>query len=235
MSNRKKIRALVKDVRPLTDSILRVLLEPEEFMPYEAGQYLQLETSEGLLAYSIANAPLGGACYELHIRHTGDDPFLREPCKTLSSHQEVGVLLPFGQCHVKRLLAYKRIIYIAGGTGFAPVKAMLEYAFATGDPRNCSLYWSAKKKSDLYWEPIQHWSEHTEHFHYIPMLLATPRVDAVLAAVLKTVKKINLRDTAVVLAGPFDMVYKMRDGLLQAGFLSEHVFSDAFEFETKKG
>lgn len=232
MSSHKQIRGLVRDVSPLTDSILRVLLEPEVFVPYEAGQYLQLETTEGLLAYSIANAPLGSSHYELHIRHTGGDPFAREPCKTLSSHQEVHIHLPFGQCHFKRLATYKHIIYLAGGTGFAPVKAMLEYAFATGDARNSVLYWSAKQKSDLYWEPIQHWADHTEHFRYIPILLETPSIATVLNAVIQSVKKVDIVHTGVVLAGPFDMVYKMRDGLLLAGFLPEHVFSDAFEFET---
>lgn len=231
MSSHKRTKAYVREVRPLTDSILCVRIEPETFIPYEAGQYLQLETPEGLLAYSIANAPLGSSYYELHIRHAGTQPFTREPCKTLSSHREVYLHLPFGTCHYRRLAAYKRIIYIAGGTGFAPVKAMLEYAFATGEPRHCALYWSAKKKNDLYWEPIQHWAEHTEHFQYTPILLATPSIEPVLTAVMRDVPEKDLGHVAVVLAGPFDMVYKMRDGLLEAGFLAEHVFSDAFEFE----
>ena len=69
------IQARVESITPLTDSILQLILKPDVYIDYQAGQYLQIMHENEAFSYSIANAPLGSHQYELHIRHTRDNPY----------------------------------------------------------------------------------------------------------------------------------------------------------------
>ena len=72
--NDKFVQAQVSSIFPLTNSILQIFLSPDEYIHYEAGQYLKIITEEEAFSFSIANAPLGSHQYELHIRHGRDNP-----------------------------------------------------------------------------------------------------------------------------------------------------------------
>ncbi|HBI20989.1 MAG TPA: NAD(P)H-flavin reductase [Legionella sp.] len=225
----KIIQARVESITPLTDSILQLMLKPDEYIDYQAGQYLQMLFENEAFSYSIANAPLGSRQYELHIRHTRDNPYHQPLFAHIKRHGVVTLQLPLGACHVSRLDAVKPILFIAGGTGFAPIKAMIEQLLADGEPRPFELFWGARAQRDLYMDDkAMHWQTHVAHFTYFPhrsepqgMTLA----DRVLAQ-----HRHDIQDWQMVLSGPFDMVYHTRDALVAAGVLPEHLFSDAFSF-----
>ena len=61
--------AEVKSISPLTENIYKIILLPNEYIDYHAGQYLQINLNDNQLSYSIANAPCDLKQYELHIRH----------------------------------------------------------------------------------------------------------------------------------------------------------------------
>lgn len=221
--------ARVENITPLTNSVLQITLVPETFIPYLPGQYLKLIFNSEAFYYSIANAPLGAHKYELHIRHTPENPY-NEPLLAHIKHTgQVRIHMPFGQCHIEALDPKAPIICIAGGTGFAPIKAMIEQWLADGDTRPCALYWGARSKSDLYLdELVIQWEKHVTHFKYIACLSGDQ--DTISPKVLSHHAS-NIHKHQFVIAGPFDMAYTLRDKLVKHGASSKLLFSDAYDFK----
>lgn len=228
----KKIRAQVERVEPLTDSIIELVLVPQHYVDYQPGQYLQIFCGQDALSFSIANAPLGSHKYELHIRHDQGNPYNQPLFARIKRQGQVTLALPFGDCYLNQLHPGRPILFIAGGTGFAPIKAMIEQLLATGDPRIFALYWGARSQSDLYMDDkVKQWQAHVSRFRYVSLLSGESREN--LATIVKMDYPETLLDYQMVIAGPFEMVYAMRDALVAFGVPREQLFSDAFSFESE--
>lgn len=89
-------------------------LAPERYVDYQAGQYLQIVFDQDAFSYSIANAPLGSHKYELHIRHSPENPYTQRLFAHIKEHGVVNIRLPFGVCSIEHLDAQRPIIFIAG-------------------------------------------------------------------------------------------------------------------------
>jgi len=229
----KIIKAHIEQINPLTDSILQLILNPIEYVDYHAGQYLQIISGDDAFSYSIANAPLGSRKYELHIRHSCDNPYNQRLLAEMKRHGAVKIRLPLGVCDLTHMDPKKPILFIAGGTGFAPIKAMIEQLLAEGEPHSFELFWGARTQSDLYMdEKVAYWQTHVRHFQYFSLLSDTN--PTTLASIVNARHANNINDWQIVISGPFDMVYNTRDQLLAKGALIENLFSDAFQFEGEK-
>ena len=228
----RRVKAYVESITPLTDSIMRLLLAPEYYVDYHAGQYLQILFGEEAFSYSIANAPLGSHKYELHIRHSLENSYTQPLLAHIKEHGFVTIRLPYGECYIERLNVQQRpILFIAGGTGFAPVKAMIEQLLSTGDVRPFELFWGARTQSDLYMnEKVTSWQTHVSHFKYFSSISEENKA---LISFLFTKHPKDLTEWQIVISGPFDMVYSIRDALVESGVSPAHLFSDAFSFEVK--
>lgn len=227
----KIIRAVVENIAPLTDSITQLIIKPDDYIDYVAGQYLQILLGDEVLSYSIANAPLGSRHYELHIRHSRDQ-LNNQLFMHLKTHGEVNIRLPYGECTLSHLAPTRPILFIAAGTGFAPVNAMIEQLLAGDDTRPFALFWAARSHSDLYMdEKVLHWQKHVDRFKY-HSLLGDETKESLAEVVLANHAK-DIGGWEIVLCGPFDMVYSTRDTLVNNGVLGSHLFSDAFSFEAK--
>lgn len=225
-------KAQIESITPLTDSIIQLILVPEQYSDYLPGQYLQIQTEEELIAYSIANAPLGSHKYELHIRHTQNNPYDQPLFAEIKKNGAVTIQLPMGDCHINRLDPAKPVIFIAGGTGFAHVKSIIEYLLATGDPRPYELFWGARSQSDLYLdEKVKQWQSHVSHFNYYSLLSCDNAKETLASLLLSRHNKEDLKHYQIVISGPFNMVYATRDVLLENGVERQQLFSDAFSFE----
>lgn len=230
--NIKTIKAQVKRIAPLTDSIVQIILEPDEFVPYQAGQYLQILSNDEVLSYSIANAPLGSHQYELHIRHSRENLCNQSLFAHIKAHGSVILQLPFGECSINHLNVKSPILFIAGGTGFAPVKAMIEQLLISDDSRPFELFWGARSQSDLYLdEKVRSWQAHVSRFKYFS-LLSEGSTESLASFVIANHLK-DIAEWQIVISGPFDMVYSTRDVLVNNGVAIDHLFSDAFSFESK--
>lgn len=228
--NGSLLDARVERVVPLTDSILQLTLAPKTYVPYEAGQYLQIVFNQEAYSYSIANAPLGSHKYELHIRHSAENPVHQALLADIRDRGAVTLHVPLGNCHLQRLHPEKPILFIAGGTGFAPVKAMIEQLLAEGSHRCFELYWGARLRSDLYFEDkVLHWQQHVRSFQYFSHV--SEAKNASLISNLLKRHEGTLHEWQMVISGPFDMVYKTRDHLVSQGACAEDLYSDAFEFK----
>ncbi len=223
-------RARVSQITPLTDTIVQVILTPEQYIDYIAGQYLELIVGDEACAYSIANAPLGTQKYELHIRHSGDNSFYHALMAQMKQCSWVDIRLPLGLCHIDNLGTERSLLFLAAGTGYAPINAIMEQLLARGDGRSFYLYWAARTQQDLYLdEKVQRWAAHVPHLSYKPMLPDFSKLtmgEQVINDLGDDLMAMN-----IVISGPFDMVYATRDTLMNAGVYRDQLFSDAFAFE----
>jgi CDP-4-dehydro-6-deoxyglucose reductase, E3 len=228
--------AEVTHVTPLTNRLLRVTLTPEQYIHYDAGQYLEIisPNPNETLYYSIANAPLGPKTYELHIRHQPNHIEQQHVLDSITKQGRVILNLPFGACTLHALNPEKPILFIAGGTGFAPIKAMIEQLLTDGSTQPFALYWSARTQEDLYLdEKVLAWEKNVPHFKYIPHLTdqdPTPLITRIIQQ-----HQTHLKNYQVVLAGPFDFVYALRDALIHQNIPKKQLFSDAFALEQPRG
>lgn len=172
-----RISCPVQSVTALTDDIWRVLLEVPSHcrLQFHAGQYLQLilpdhaGSGTSARAFSIASAPEQQAQLELHIRAVAGHDAALEVIRHLQQRSLVTVELPFGHC---RLPANARpLLMIAGGTGLAPMKALIESSIARGEQRPLYLYWGATNEAALYWHAsLQALAQQQPRLHYMPVL-----------------------------------------------------------------
>ena len=152
----KKLAARVASItRPSSDvAIVHLQLPASEKAQYHAGQYLQFILKDGSRrSYSMANAAHLAEKIELHIRHMPGGKFtdtlfgLAEPA--LKERDILRVEMPLGTFFIREESS-KPMVLLASGTGFAPIKAMLEHAIEKKNARPMVLYWGARRKADLY-------------------------------------------------------------------------------------
>ena len=172
-----KISCPVLSVTALSDDTWQILLARPANNPgeFHAGQYLQLimpnESGSGMAAraFSIASAPEQQDRLELHIRAVASHHSALEVVRHLQTRSLVTIELPFGN---GRLPANDRpLLMIAGGTGFAPMKALIESSLARAENRPLHLFWGAQTVAGLYWhETLQALSKQHPRLHYTPVL-----------------------------------------------------------------
>jgi CDP-4-dehydro-6-deoxyglucose reductase/3-phenylpropionate/trans-cinnamate dioxygenase ferredoxin reductase subunit len=117
--------------------------------PFKAGQYLQVIMEDGdRRNFSMANASRDNDGAELHIRHMPGGKFSVGTLSKLSVGDPLQVELPFGDFYLR--VSERPVILLASGTGFAPIKSMIETSIRTGNSRPMHLYWGARAEDDIY-------------------------------------------------------------------------------------
>jgi CDP-4-dehydro-6-deoxyglucose reductase, E3 len=140
--------------KPVADvAVLRLQLPANQNLQYRAGQYVEFILRDGARrSYSMANAPhlLGSPpAIELHVRHMPGGKFTDTVFSTMKEKDILRMEGPFGSFFLREE-AIKPIILLASGTGFAPIKAMLQQLQHKASTRPVVLYWGARRKADLY-------------------------------------------------------------------------------------
>jgi len=231
--NTQRLVCQVDYVKPLTDHIVQISLHPINAVRfhYLAGQYLKIITADGQQTpFSIASAPLGGKQIELHICHTKDNIYSNTLLKEVQQTGRLTISGPFGHCIYHKEFLYPTIL-LAGGTGFAPLKAIIEQALAEGDNTPKHLYWGAKAASDLYLHELaQHWAKTVENFRYTAVLSEPAdnwqgKTGLVHAAVVQDYT--DLSHYQIYAAGPPDMVFIALQAFELLGLPRDRVYSDA--------
>lgn len=225
----------ILSIHPLTDTIIQLSVEPvnQQRLQYQAGQYIKLLIpQQPAMPFSIANAPLGSRQLELHIRHTETNHYSQLLLTTIKHTGHLHITGPFGQCIWSKAQANHPIIFLAGGTGFAPIKAMIEQALSEGCTTPMHLYWVAKTRSDLYLDELPlAWSYHVPHFHYTPILSEPDTAWAgKIGRIYEIVKEDyeDLLNFQVFAAGPYDMIRAAWQALALCGLKKERFRSDVF-------
>ena len=161
-------------------AILHLQLPANEAFRYRAGQYIEFILRDGSRrSYSMANAPHTQAAapgIELHIRHMPGGKFTDHVFGPMQTKEILRLEGPFGSFFLREE-ATKPIVLLASGTGFAPIKAIIEHLRFKKTGRKALLYWGCRSKADLY---LHDWALKAAHdlpeLHYIPVL-SEPKPD----------------------------------------------------------
>ena len=145
---------VISTEKPTTDVLrLRLQLPATQNFQFHAGQYLEFILRDGSRrAYSMATAPanLGEPpAIELHIRHMPGGKFTDHAFANLKERDILRAEGPFGSFFLRRE-SDKPMVFLASGTGFAPIKALIEQLEADGNSRSVALYWGGRRPADLY-------------------------------------------------------------------------------------
>jgi len=200
------------------------------------GQYLDVLLDDGRRRpFSIANHPEGEGIIELHVRHVAGGGFTSWVSDTLKVGDVLRIEGPLGT-FVPREDAERPMIFMAGGTGFAPVKAIVEHFIALGTRRPMHVYWGARNAADLYMrEQAEHWTAlaHDLRFHAVisdaeQALASGIRPGLVHEAVLEDHPQLSRYD--VYMSGPPAMIDAGRKLFIDAGLPEERLYYDSFDY-----
>jgi CDP-4-dehydro-6-deoxyglucose reductase len=158
--------------KPADDvAILYLKLPAGERLQFLAGQYIDMLMKDGKRrSYSMANAPHDDQFLQLHVRKTPGGAFSKYVFEEMRERAILRFEGPLGTFYLRED-SDKPIIFVAGGTGFAPIKAQIEHLFHYGDDRPVVLYWGVRSRKDLYLPdmPIA-WAREHPSFSYVPVL-----------------------------------------------------------------
>ncbi|MDH3513338.1 MAG: CDP-6-deoxy-delta-3,4-glucoseen reductase [Gammaproteobacteria bacterium] len=165
--------ARVVKMEKLADDVMRLSLKLAEGqrLQYLAGQYIDILLSGNLRrSFSLSTSPLSDELLQLHIRHVPGGHYTDHVFQKMKEKDLIRFQGPFGMFFLRED-SERPAILIAGGTGFAPIKSILEYAFAQGIKRPLHLYWGARAKRDLYLADLaQKWAKEHKNFKFTPVL-----------------------------------------------------------------
>lgn len=217
--------------------LLQLKIPDAERLQFLAGQYIQILLKDGRVrSFSLANAPHEDEFLELHVRHIEGGDFTTEVFDKMHVKDILRIEGPHGQFYLREDSS-KPIIFMAGGTGFAPVRGMIEHALTQGSARPIHLYWGARAHEDLYMDALaRSYAEQHAHIQYTPVL-SEPAAGDNWRGRTGYVHEVIMQDYAdlsgyeIYAAGPPVMVYAGRDHFPQNQFDLKNYYSDAFEYQ----
>ena len=146
----RSIPCKVEQINHLNHDVIQIILKipGAQSLQYLAGQYLDLEHSDfEPRAFSIANAPVNSNIIELHVRLVEDGKFTNFIFNSLAEKSILRIEGPKGDFFLREE-SDRPIIMIAGGTGFGPIKAIIEHLIAINSERVVYLYWGVRDEED---------------------------------------------------------------------------------------
>jgi CDP-4-dehydro-6-deoxyglucose reductase, E3 len=215
---------------------LSLKLPASQRFDYLAGQYIDIMLRDGRRrSFSMASRPQVGQNLELHIRHIPGGHFSSRVFDSMQVKDLLRFQGPFGTFFLRED-SDRPVILMAGGTGLAPIKAILEQAFHKQSSRQFQLFWGVRQARDLYYHQLMlDWAAEFENFSYIPVL-SEPGTDddwqGETGFVHQTVLKHNpdLSNCEVYACGPPIMIDSGRELFTPAGMDPELLFYDSFDY-----
>jgi NAD(P)H-flavin reductase/ferredoxin len=181
---RKTVEAKIYRITRVTEDItlLQLRFPAGVRVKFKAGQYLHVMLDDGSRrSFSMANPPQQSDGALLHVRHMKDGKFSGWLASRAAVGDKLKVELPFGDFRMQEVApdesgagtcAARPAIFVASGTGFAPLKSIVEDLFRRGTPaRPIALYWGGRRLQDLYMKDLpEKWAQQHAHFRFVPVL-----------------------------------------------------------------
>ena len=228
-----RVSSLVKKSADVV--VMHLQLPANDAFTFRAGQYIEFILRDGARrSYSMANAPHIGPGLELHIRHMPGGRFTDLAFGSMKEKDILRIEGPFGSFFLRED-SDKPMVFLASGTGFAPIKALLEHMQHCGITRPTTLYWGGRRPGDLYmddWVQVQ--LTNMPHVRYVPVVSDarpedqwTGRTGFVHLAVLQDFR--DLSGYQVYACGAPIVVESARSAFsAQAGLPVDEFFADSF-------
>jgi len=233
----RKLPARVHKLERAADDamIVHLKLPANERLMFIPGQYLDILLKDGTRrSFSMANAPHDDEFVQLHIRHVPGGTFTDHVFKTMKERDILRLEGPFGTFFLREE-SQKPVVFVASGTGFAPIKAIIEAAFKRAVARPMTLYWGARRPKDLYLNALaEGWAAEHPGFRYVPVISEALEEDAwtgrtgfVHRAVMEDFP--DLSGHQVYACGvPIMVDSARRDFTQQCGLPEDEFFADSF-------
>jgi CDP-4-dehydro-6-deoxyglucose reductase len=152
-------------------AIMHLSLPANERLQFLAGQYLEIILRDGKRrAYSMANPPEDDKTIELHVRNNPGGAFTDYVFNRMKEKDILRFEGPLGTFFLRED-SDKPIVFLASGTGFAPIKSILLHAFHAGVKREMVLYWGGRRPHDLYLSALcREWQAQHPNFSFVPVV-----------------------------------------------------------------
>lgn len=219
---------------------LSLALVDGSLLKFHAGQYINIILDNGeRRSFSFATAPHEAHEIELQVRLVPGGRFTTAVFETMKVGDNLSFEGPLGTFTLRED-SDKPILFVAGSTGFAPVKSMVESAFHTGINRQMILYWGARRPSDFYLADLaEQWAREHANFKFVPVLSApepqdhwTGRTGLVHEAILQDYP--DLSQHQVYACGSVQMVKAAQPAFVKHGISTDDCFSDAFHLAPQR-
>ena len=169
----RKLPARVHRLERAADDAMIVYLKlpANERLMFLPGQYIDILLKDGTRrSFSMANAPHDDEFVQLHVRHVPGGAFTDHVFKTMKERDILRFEGPFGTFFLREESG-KPVVFVASGTGFAPIKSVIDAALRKGVARPMTLYWGARRPKDLYLDALPgRWAGEHPGFRYIPVV-----------------------------------------------------------------
>ncbi|HMN94430.1 MAG TPA: CDP-6-deoxy-delta-3,4-glucoseen reductase [Hydrogenophaga sp.] len=218
--------------------VMGLQLPAADTFQYHAGQYVEFLLRDGdRRSYSMANAPhtqAAGPRIELHLRHMPGGKFTDHVFGPMKEKEILRIEGPYGSFYLREESA-KPIVFLASGTGFAPIKAIIEHMRFKGLERPATLYWGGRRPADLYQDGwIREQMSHLPWLQYVPVVSDalpedawTGRTGFVHQAVLQDFPDLSGHEVYAC-GAPIVIESARRDYVAQASLPEEAFFADSF-------
>jgi CDP-4-dehydro-6-deoxyglucose reductase len=219
--------------------VMKLKLPTNERLQFLAGQYIEFLLPDGKRrAFSLANAPHEDDLLELHLRLIPGGSFTAQVFSTMKVKDILRFEGPLGTFRLREESS-KPMVMVAGGTGFAPIKALIEHAIHNHIKRPIAFYWGAKNRAELYLPELpQQWAATQPHISYVPVLSEplptdnwTGRTGFVHQAVLEDFADLSGYQ-AYVCGAPVMVEAALRD-FVARGLPADEFFADIFSYAAK--
>lgn len=234
----RKMPARVAKMERLAADVMRLYLKlpDNERLQFLAGQYIDILLPDGRRrSFSMANPPHDDALIELHVRLIEGGEFTGHVFNAMQEKDILRIEGPYGTFTLQEN-SDRPMIFIAGGTGLAPIKAIIGHAIQEGVRHPIHFYWGGRSKADLYLDALpQGWARQRDNISYVPVLSEPKSADnwqgrtgLVHEAVLRDFD--DLFNYDVYASGPPAMVEAVRQGVILKGLAAQQFFFDSFDF-----
>lgn len=225
---------------PASDvAVLQLQLPATESFRFYAGQYVEIILKDGKRrSYSMANPPHSAAALELHVRHLPGGLFTDHVFGVGTTQMKEREILrvegPFGSFFLREDSDLP-IVMVASGTGFAPIKAIVEHMAHQNIQRPVTLYWGGRRPADLYMDALaKQWAQTIPDFTYIPVVSDalpedgwTGRTGFVHRAVMEDFPSL-MGHQVYACGAPIVVESARREFVTQCGLPDEAFFADSF-------
>ena len=240
----RKMPARVIEMEALTDDVMRLVLQlpPGQPLMYYAGQYIEFILRDNRRrSYSMANPPQENNQIELHIRHMPGGVFTDHVFGATEPAMKERAMLrteaPFGSFFL-RDESEKPLVFLASGTGFAPIKAIVEHMQNNAIQREVRFYWGGRRPKDLYMQDLaQQWAQTIPNFTFVPVISEaqsednwTGRTGFVHQAVMQDLADLSGWDVYAC-GAPIMVESAQKDFTEQCGLDAASFYADAFTSE----